>query len=70
MFQPPYNVNKLFNRSVSWYFIDRLSYRNPPYSLLWVDLRELAGVSEENYLHMCFANYGKYPLFLAREDEL
>lgn len=24
MFQPSYNVNKLFNRTVSWYFIDRL----------------------------------------------
>lgn len=43
MFQPSSNVNKLFNRTVLWYFIDRLGYWNRPYSLLWSNLRELAG---------------------------
>lgn len=38
MFQPSYNVNKRFNRSVSW-----LGCWNRPYSLLWSNLRELAG---------------------------
>lgn len=43
VFQPSYNVNKLFNRTVSWYFIDRLGCWNRPSSLLWANLRELAG---------------------------
>lgn len=43
MFQPSYNVNKLFNRTVLWYFIDRLGCWNRPNSLLWSNLRELAG---------------------------
>lgn len=43
MFQPSYSVNKLFNRTVTWYFTDRLGCWNWPYLLFWCNLRELAG---------------------------